>query len=176
MTKSRWRCCRPISTRPVNRPNHGQALVDYPSPRRRVGSRGRLSFLPTLSGVYLHRNILALITHTTVTGDFAGEGAFDGADATGVVGHVDGMINIEYGRVADIPRNFTVGVFRYLGPRLAHPQRPSPRHNRGLRVAAPGRDPANLCYSTVSLLTESSPRQSFRHIQVGWQLPSPFVH
>ena len=35
---------------------------------------------------------------TTVTGDFTGEGAFGGVDAAGVVGHVGGRIDIEYGR------------------------------------------------------------------------------
>lgn len=35
---------------------------------------------------------------TTVTGDFAGQGAFGGMDAAGVVGYVGGRMNIDYGR------------------------------------------------------------------------------
>ena len=38
------------------------------------------------------------ITPTTVTGNFTGEGAFGGTDAAGVVGHVGGSVNIDYGR------------------------------------------------------------------------------
>lgn len=39
-----------------------------------------------------------VITPTTVTGDFTGEGAFGGTDAAGVVGHIGGRMNIDYGR------------------------------------------------------------------------------
>ena len=39
----------------------------------------------------------ASITSTTATGDFAGEGAFGGANAAGVAGYVGGEIDIEYG-------------------------------------------------------------------------------
>lgn len=39
-------------------------------------------------------------TATTVTGDFAGEGAFGGTDAAGVVGYIGGRIDIDYGRGA----------------------------------------------------------------------------
>ena len=38
------------------------------------------------------------ITPTTVTGNFTGEGAFGGTDATGVVGYIGGGVTIEYGR------------------------------------------------------------------------------
>jgi len=38
------------------------------------------------------------ITPTRVTGNFTGEGGFGGTDAAGVVGHVGGRINIDYGR------------------------------------------------------------------------------
>lgn len=47
------------------------------------------------------------ITPTTITGDFTGEGAFGGTDATGVVGYIGGGLTIEYGRG---PTN--VGVFQ----------------------------------------------------------------
>lgn len=40
----------------------------------------------------------ATITPTRVTGNFAGEGAFGGTDAAGVVGHMGGRIDIDYGR------------------------------------------------------------------------------
>jgi len=36
-------------------------------------------------------------TEVTVTGTFAGEGAFGGADAEGVVGHLGGPLSLEYG-------------------------------------------------------------------------------
>ena len=38
------------------------------------------------------------ITPTTIGGNFTGEGAFGGTDATGVVGYVGGGVTIEYGR------------------------------------------------------------------------------
>ena len=38
------------------------------------------------------------MTPTTVTGDFTGQGVFGAADAAGVVGYLDGGMNIEYGR------------------------------------------------------------------------------
>ena len=37
---------------------------------------------------------------TTVTGEFAGEGAFGGTDAAGVVGYMGGKLDIDYGRGA----------------------------------------------------------------------------
>lgn len=38
------------------------------------------------------------ITPTTIRGNFTGEGAFGGTDATGVVGYIGGGVTIEYGR------------------------------------------------------------------------------